>query len=316
MTEVVRVPLGAGSPEGVNSGYVIPAEGVVVDPGSPTEDTWTALRQGVVDAGLRVDEVEHVLVTHWHVDHAGLACRLAEAADATVHMHADDAPLVGEYAAARERRLQRDVETLRRWGVPESARAALVESDRPSPVPDVYDVRAHADGDVVAGVEFYHTPGHTRGHTSFEYGDAVLLGDLLLPTYTPNVGGSDTRTEDPLADYLRSIDRVNARFDRGEPGHGTTMAVADAVASVREHHRERAAAAFRAVDAADGATPWAVARELFGEMDGIHAKFGAGEAAAHLQRLAALGVVERRSGTPVRYAPRLDGYPSGLNLTP
>jgi glyoxylase-like metal-dependent hydrolase (beta-lactamase superfamily II) len=219
MTEVVRVPLGAGSPEGVNSGYVLPAEGVVVDPGSPTEETWTTLRDGIVDAGLRIDEVEHVLVTHWHMDHAGLACRLAETANATVHMHTADVPLVGDYAAARDRRLRRDTETLRRWGVPEPVRTALVEADNTSPVPDEHDVRIHADGDVVAGVEFVHTPGHTAGHTSFAYGDAVLLGDLLLPTYTPNVGGSDTRMDDPLADYLRSIDRVNARFDRGEPGH-------------------------------------------------------------------------------------------------
>ncbi|WP_135535955.1 MBL fold metallo-hydrolase [Halostella pelagica] len=316
MTAVERIPLGAGSPEGVNSAYALPDEGVVIDPGSPTETTWNALRTGLDEAGLPVREVEHVLVSHWHMDHAGLACRLAEAAGATVHMHAEDAPLVGEYAAARDRRLNRDAETLRRWGVPDPVCAALVESDRPSPVPDEYAVRAHADGDLVAGVAFVHTPGHTGGHASFVYEGTLFLGDLLLPTYTPNVGGSDTRMDDPLADYLQSIDRVNAEFDRGEPGHGTTVDIEATVASVWEHHRDRAAKAFRAVADAGEATPWAVARDLFGEMDGIHAKFGAGEAAAHLRRLAALGVVERRDGDPIRYAPRLDDYPSGVNLTP
>ncbi|ADJ16473.1 beta-lactamase [Halalkalicoccus jeotgali B3] len=143
-----------------------------------------------------------------------------------------------------------------------------------------------------------------------------MLGDLLLPTYTPNVGGSDTRTNDPLAAYLTSIDRVNARFDEGEPGHGTTMNVTRAVDEVRTHHCERARAAFHALSTVDDSTPWNVARDLFGEMRGIHAKFGAGEAAAHLDRLAALDVVERTNRESICYRPCVENYPSDLNLTP
>ena len=316
MNGVVRVPVGRGTHEGMNSAYLLPEAGVVVDPGPPTDEAWTSLRQGVADAGLSLDAIEHVLVTHWHSDHAGLACRLGDAADASVHLHADDAPLVGDYRTERGRRLERDAEALRRWGVPESTLTDQRDADGQSPMPDTYDVRARTDGDTVAGVEFLHTPGHTAGHASLVYGETVLLGDLLLPTYTPNVGGSDTRMTDPLGAYLRSIRRIDARFDRGEPGHGTTMTIGTAVDENRAHHRERAQAAFRTVAAADEATPWTVARDLFGEMRGIHVKFGAGEAAAHLRRLEACDVVERLDGTPVRYRPEVDDYPAGLNLTP
>ncbi|MEM4780398.1 MAG: MBL fold metallo-hydrolase [Halalkalicoccus sp.] len=312
MSEPARIPVGAGTPEGINSAYHLPDRGVVVDPGPPTDAAWDTL----TDALGSLDDVECVLVTHWHADHAGLACRLAEAAGATIHMHAADAPLVGAYAAERERRLERDVAALRRWGVPEDRRAALVESDTPSALPGAYDVREHEDGETVAGVEFLHTPGHTLGHTSFVAGGTLLLGDLLLPTYTPNVGGSDTRIDDPLSVYLPAIDRVNARFDSGEPGHGTTMDVDRAVQTVKTHHRERATAAFAAVERMGAATPWAVACDLFGGMDGLHVKFGAGEAAAHLERLAALALLERRGEDPVRYRARVPDYPSGLNLTP
>ncbi|WP_122088649.1 MBL fold metallo-hydrolase [Halalkalicoccus subterraneus] len=312
MSEVIRISVGAGTAEGVNSAYHFPNRGVVIDPGPPTEAAWTAL----TDAIDSVKTVEHVLVTHWHSDHVGLACRLAEAADATLHMHLEDAPLVRDYAAARERRLDRDIETLQQWGVPKKQCKALREVDSPSQIPTTYPVTAHEDGETVAGIEVLHTPGHTLGHASFACEGTLLLGDLLLPTYTPNVGGSDTRTEDPLAAYLTSVDRVNARFDEGEPGHGTRMNVTKAVDEVKEHHRERAHAAFRALRTAEESTPWAVARHLFGEMNGIHIKFGAGEAAAHLNRLAVLGIVERQNGEPIRYRPLVEDYPSDLTLTP
>lgn len=311
MSELVRVPVGAGSPEGINSAYVVPEKGIVVDPGPPTEKAWSALNSTTDPV-----DVEHVFVTHWHVDHAGLACQLADEADATLHMHPSDAPLVGEYATERERRLERDLAALRRWGVPETDRKALCDTDSPSPLPDSYEVLTHEDGENVSGVEFIHTPGHTLGHSSFAVDGSLLLGDLLLPTYTPNVGGSDTRIEDPLGAYLSSIERIEGRFDYGEPGHGTTMKVEEAVSEVRSHHRNRAEAAFRSLATLDQPTPWDVACELFGEMSEIHVKFGAGEAAAHLQRLAALDVVERHDEDAIRYRPRVEDYPSGLNLTP
>ncbi|GAA0511559.1 Glyoxylase, beta-lactamase superfamily II [Halorubrum aquaticum] len=316
MTDAVRVAVGTGSPEGVNGAYVLPDAGVVIDPGPPGDEPWAALCAGIDDAGLVLADVDHVLVTHWHADHAGLSTRLAEAADARIAMHAADAPLVASYADERARRLERDADALRRWGVPETVRTALVEADRPSPLPDVYDVRELSDGDVVAGVEALATPGHTAGHAAFAYRDTPFLGDLLLPTYTPNVGGSDTRTDDPLAAYLRSVDRVDDAFDRGEPGHGTTVDVTREAASVREHHRERARRVVDALPAAGAATPWTVAKQLFGEMAGIHAKFGAGEASAHLRRLEAIGAVERCGDDPVEYRTRPGDHAVGSNLTP
>ncbi len=316
MTEHVRIPVGTGSPEGVNSAYVLPERGVVIDPGPPTDDAWSALRDGIGEAGLKVADVEHIFVTHWHIDHAGRSCRLAERANATVHVHRDDSSLIGDYADARERRLERDGRTLEYWGVPDSIRRRVLEGDTPSPMPETFPVESHVDGDIVTGVEFVHTPGHTKGHSSFEANGRLYLGDVLLPTYTPNVGGSDTRLSDPLESYLRALDRLESRFERGEPGHGTEIDIPAAVDDVRRHHRERARASFQALEAAErtASTPWEVARELFGEMRGIHAKFGAGEAAAHLERLDALGIVTSTADEPVRFRPAVEDYPDLITL--
>ena len=307
----VRIPVGDGSPEGQNGAYLLPERGLVVDPGPPGEDAWAALLAGIEGAGLDPADVDDGFVTHWPVDHAGLAVRLAEVADATVSMHVADAPLVGEYARERARRLERDARRLREWGVPEDLVADLRASDSPSPLPEAYPVQELEDGDSIAGLDVVHAPGHTLGHAALadrRTGD-LFVGDAVLPTYTPNVGGGDTRLDDPLATYLDALDRIAGLgwTDAGpegvtlHPGHGREVAFPGRVEAIRRHHDERTERVIGALREAGQATPWAVARELFGEMRGTHAKMGAGEAAAHLVRLHRTGRVERVGEGPDRY---------------
>lgn len=296
------VDLGTGR-EGDHVAYHLPERGVVVDPGPPTSDAWDRLVAALGDAQQRtLADVEHVLVTHWHVDHAGLAPRLAERADATLHMHERDASLVGDYAVARERRVARDRQRLREWGIPPQVRSVLVEADSPAPLPDSFPVDELGDGDEVAGLTLRATPGHTLGHSAF-HGDGILfVGDLVLPDYTPNVGGGDTRMAHPLAMYRESLARVEGVDGKAYPGHGTALALDERIATIREHHRQRSDRVLDVVDSTAPVTPWMVAEELFGDMSGYHVKMGAGEAASHLLALARAGQVTVVGEDPLRYA--------------
>jgi len=311
---VERIGHDGASPEGSNSTYVLPERGLVVDPGPPGERAWETLTAGLRAVGLPLEGVETVAVTHWHADHAGSAPRLADEADAELYLHADDAPLVGQYAEARRERLDRDARRLREWGVPRTTVDAITAADEPSPMPPECPVRSVADGDEVGGGEVLHTPGHTSGHLALAVGDALFLGDAVLPTYTPNVGGSDTRTENALGTYLDTLDRLADHVDgdgaeagglRPYPGHGPSVDLPARIEAIRSHHADRirnAVATLPGPDSPDhGATPWAVARDLFGEMREIHAKMGAGEAAAHLAFAADLGLAERVGSAPDRY---------------
>ncbi|MFB6093108.1 MAG: MBL fold metallo-hydrolase [Haloquadratum sp.] len=314
---VERIGHAGASPEGTNSTYVLSDRGLVVDPGPPGEGAWETLTDGLAAADLALDAVETVVVTHWHADHAGSAPRLAAAADADLVLHDADAPLVGRYAAERRRRMDRDARRLREWGVPDDVVAEITARDEPSPMPDEFPVRAVTEGARVAGGEVLHTPGHTKGHLALAVGDALFVGDAVLPTYTPNVGGSDTRLDAALSVYLDTLDRLAERAapaagGAGEPaptpypGHGTAVDLPTRIAEIRRHHADRVGDVVRALpgpgDASDGGrTPWAVARDLFGELSGIHAKMGAGEAAAHLAFAADAGFVERVGADPDRY---------------
>lgn len=339
MPAVHRIGLG-DSVEGDNAASLLPDRGVVVDTGPPTDAAWDRLRAGIRDR-CALDDVEHVLVTHWHADHAGLAPRLAEAADATLSLHDRDAPLVADYAAERERRLRRDRDRLLEWGVPADTVESLVAGDAPSPMPDEFPVEALVDGDSVAGVECVHTPGHTAGHATYVVDDgnaevvaegadgsdgtdeasaaapALFVGDLVLPGTTPNVGGGDTRMTNPLPDYLESLDRVESLAGGGGadevgsrdggvvayPGHGQPLALRARIEELREHHATRTARCLSAAADLAPATPWQVARARFGEMAGIHVKMGAGEAASHLAALEAAGDLTVVDEDPLRYAP-------------
>ncbi|SFR63884.1 MBL fold metallo-hydrolase [Halogeometricum limi] len=304
MSDFVRVPVGGGSPEGSNSAYVLPDHSVLIDPGPPGDEAYERLRTGLADAGISVSDIDHVVVTHWHADHVGLAPRLAAAAGATIHMHKHDAPLLGSYREERRKRTRRDAATLAEWGVPEVRVEEVRAGDTPSPLPDETPVVAHEDGDVVAGGEILHTPGHTLGHLAIRFGDAMFVGDTVLPTYTPNVGGSDTRSTTPLTDYLQSLRRLLEHDGEFFPGHGGSLAIPERVETIRTHHRERTERVLARLEARGDATPWDVAVDLFGEMHGIHVKFGAGEAAAHLRALADASFAERIETDPDRYAVR------------
>ena len=192
-------------------------------------------------------------------------------------------------------------------------------------------VTTFTDGDTfdIGGLalEAVHLPGHTAGLSAFAFDPRELpgesdaaarsdvaddesaasdrhedgrrfaeafTGDALLPRYTPNVGGADVRVDDPLGKYADSLARIVERdWDAAHPGHRERIdEPSRRAAEILDHHRHRTR---RVLDVlAEGpATAWEVSAALFGELEAIHILHGPGEAFAHLDHLAAAGVVER-----------------------
>jgi glyoxylase-like metal-dependent hydrolase (beta-lactamase superfamily II) len=301
-----RIQLGNAVFEGRNDVYLIDGEvTALVDTGVATPAVREELEAGLASHGVSFADVDEILVTHWHADHAGLAGEIQAESGAIVRAHEADAPLVAGEADA----LDAENDALRRkldeWGLPDEPRSELLAflDGHAELVGRSADVTPLSDGETLGlgdrEYEVVHLPGHSAGLCAFAFegrrGTEAFVGDAILPKYTPNVGGADVRVESPLATYAESLVRVADRdFDRAWPGHRDVIDEPTArAAEILQHHRERTANVVDVLAEHGPCDPWTVSAHLFGDLEAIHILHGPGEAYAHLDHLDAHGIVER-----------------------
>jgi glyoxylase-like metal-dependent hydrolase (beta-lactamase superfamily II) len=174
-------------------------EGVLIDPGDEVDELLAAVR----DRDL---QIQHILLTHAHVDHITGVGAAKDALDAPVYLHQDDSYL---YDAV----------------VQQGAMLGFKVRQQP-PVDVFYDMTPMTlicFGDYE--VRLHHTPGHCPGGVCLQIGKKgsagpdLFVGDTLF-------AGSIGRTDLPGGDYatlMRSITEV--LFPLGDaavvhPGHG------------------------------------------------------------------------------------------------
>lgn len=197
-------------------------------------NSWDVLVAQARVAGCEPEDVRAVVVTHEHIDHAGLAARWADLGAAIVAMPEALSMLVAgraAYDAIRERR----IEEMRRHGCPEDVLHAILEAQRAHDthrlawqgcVPGDL-VEAH-DGDTFALTEgrtlhLIAAPGHTPGnlvafvqHAGGTAGD-LCSGDTLLPTTIPTPGLQFPAIADVIAEIGHTPGDVrNGAFEAAE----------------------------------------------------------------------------------------------------
>lgn len=281
----------------------------VVDPGPDTAAARDALQRGCAEARVALADIEHVVVTHAHVDHHGLAAWLHEQSGATVIGHALAAPRLTDPASAAERRLALLQRVADAAGVPGdvSRAAARLEEARSAlgpPVP-ADAVRVVRDGArlLAGGAEWtvLHCPGHARDHVCLFHAPSgsAISGDLLL-RHLPTPAMLEERRPDgsrpaTLADLVASWRRLGRLpIVIAWPGHGRPIRahrilVARRLAKVRQNLRE-ARAALRAGASTLVEVAGALGLDL--EADGLAA--GLGDVVALTDWLVKRRLAERR----------------------
>lgn len=154
--------------------------GAIVDPGGDV----ARIRAAIEEVGL---QVEKILLTHGHIDHAGGAAELREALQVEIEgPHEADRFLLdrlaesgAEYGIAGSRNVTPD-----RW---------LDEGETVSVGPFSFDV--------------YHCPGHSPGHVALVNAEARFahVGDVLFQ-------GSIGRTDFPYGDHAALIGAIKTKL--------------------------------------------------------------------------------------------------------
>lgn len=275
---------------------------ILVDAGWDDDNAWHGLNEGLNEIGHSVQDIEGVVLTHFHPDHIGLCGRVREASGAWIAMHEADYSQFEQMTAPRDDEFMRfHRQNLIDAGAGDTDVAAFELADSPTPPtspaskPDrilTDDQRIPLSGRELRAV---YTPGHTPGHVCFylEDADVMFTGDHVLQKTTPHVGAFFYPLEerDALAEFLDSLRRVETMdITRGLGAHG--IPVDDVAARSRElveHHEERLSHLYEAFGDEE-ITVWQVAERMkwykpWNDISPMGKHMALAEAAAHLRHL-------------------------------
>jgi len=175
----------------------------LIDAGLPGQED--AIAGALAEAGVRVEDLRRIVLTHQDFDHVGALHGLVLTSGATVLAHEVEAPRID----GRERP---------RFATPEilAARPELrpiVERFQPTPVDEALQDGALLD--VAGGVRVVFTPGHTAGHMCLylERSRTLVAGDALTAADGRLQGPNQAATMDmaTAAGSVRKLAELDVR---------------------------------------------------------------------------------------------------------
>jgi glyoxylase-like metal-dependent hydrolase (beta-lactamase superfamily II) len=246
----------------------------LIDTGPNLDSVLPALEDSLARIGRRVEDCRRILITHFHMDHCGLAGLIAGRSGASIYLSEIEGQTIRAFAKEGDR-----ASRLRRFGLEHGLDEGTLDtvirafSAFKTATTPFTAAGTLADGDRLdvggRAVEIIATPGHSRGHISFHLPEErfLIAGDHILPHITPNL------SPDLMVPAFHSLESFLASLARVEelpvamvcPAHGRPFPdLKGRVAGMREHHRDRSALALQALTEGER-TSGDVSRFIFGD---------------------------------------------------
>jgi glyoxylase-like metal-dependent hydrolase (beta-lactamase superfamily II) len=304
----------------VNGFLILGREPVLIDGGTSNDESFSAFQTDLASIGMKTADIGEVLVTHNHIDHVGLASRLAgDNRHLKVHIHEEEWSMVCASDSDRKE-LQRLLgEVICSWGVPPEIVELMKEKlitylrlgggiprDQVLPYPEKAPLK-------VGGIELeaIHSPGHTEGLVCLWWPDKQKLfsNDQVLEDITPNPtiylkGRNGKRCG--LADYLHSLSFIeNLPVKQVLPGHGLPFgelkARIDEIHGLTHDRRRKITQNMIATE--EPSSILDITLKTWGEMDPVSTFLGAREVHGFMEMMTDEGVVNvEKDGAVNRYA--------------
>ena len=271
-------------------------------PAPERDHGWEDLESAFAATGTAAHVTERLVVTHPHIDHYGMAGRFVETTGSELWMHERSKEELDNYRHP-DRAKERMSAMLQDHGVSENEIDEVTAFDDLrifiSEVIDPTNVVSDGDVVVVGGRqwEVIHTPGHSPSHIClWDSTDRILIsGDHLLGAITPHIDFRRGEEEDPLGQFLESLERIeNLDPALVLPGHGRPFNDGAARARAVLRHHDRRLGSILQVVRNEPHTADEITDEIFGDaLLDFQRRLALGEALAHLAYLRKRGEVER-----------------------
>ena len=293
---IYRIPIET-FPGHINNTYLILDGGIstLIDVGSGLPQSSDDLRGGFEAVAahfgerVRLEGVQHVVITHSHIDHFGYVGWFQAHTRATIYVHELDARVLQNFEdrivlASKDLRV-----FLERSGLKPSAREDLEEMYRASKsfFKSVRLDRKLRDGErIVNGYVVHHVPGHCPGQICLQVDDVLFTADHVLARITPHQSPASITPFCGLELYLQSLDKIRRLpgIALALPGHEVEIRDLRArIDAIEAHHAQRLR---RVLDiCAEPRSLLEVSRTLFGERRGYGRLLALEEAGAHVEHL-------------------------------
>jgi glyoxylase-like metal-dependent hydrolase (beta-lactamase superfamily II) len=305
-----EIPLPKSPLKWLNS-YVIRSEGrfLIIDTGFNQDECQTEMIANLRKLGVDLNKTD-LFVTHFHIDHIGLAGSLATDSS-RVYLNEREARLTNglrdDWAGHWQTLL--DVYVANGFPANDARRSLQSHPARKYGLKKEVSFSAVKDGDIIEVGDFHFrcisTPGHSPGHMClYEPRRKILVaGDHILSDITPNIAYW-LEMDDPLNEYLTNLEKIQTlEVKIALPGHRRLIHnIIERIRELQEHHRDRlneVLTALRdgpktAVQIAPSIT-WDIAFKSYEEFPPAQKWFAFGETLAHLRFLENKGKVSHRS---------------------
>lgn len=203
----------------------------LIDCGEKSDPSWQALQDQLKEHGLQIKDIQRIIITHAHVDHIGMAGKIAAHSDAEVWVNEYCYP----WAVQKEQMWDRRVQLMSKLLPPAASFRDMI-------LAFMKEVSKHWDnipkerikvfpmnGQLVMGGqvwEILYVPGHANTQTCFyQAANKWLISADMILKITPTAV-MDASIEDPtkrdrgLKDLLASYKKIQALdIEKVFPGH-------------------------------------------------------------------------------------------------